>query len=594
MASVTPSISSEEQVQSASAPNDLENPAATSPENHLEIGYVYLTPPLHPDDLTELSDINADRAKRLNEAGIYRFHQLQTMTAQQRQNFQRSFGLDNLDWDSWMRSFSQTTQPASSHDSSEQRQDSSSSNEITTSSQQQTQSKSPTSAVGFASGIPADNDVEGGGSSLSTNSTESSDEEESVGVAFLQPTEPPTKRSMYGLVYETQPDVVSDLSKLYGISESDEAKLNGVGIYSYAQLKALSASELELLRTDLQLGEIDFVDWRRCIHAWSRGIHTTAKVEKTFRNGWLHGIRLPEVAKGVFDGQQLVAYPEQVVFRGSRPEMWGQALSQPDVNVTRSIAAADVRSDINYVRIRRTDTRESVVSAITKSQLFGAGPKEGNGWNGQCEQFFGGHHLGIFAKDIPQEVETRFGIGGWGFGHRYDHNDQQEWGWAGRLIEPTTFEISVGHIGKPSGTVVFRSNDPTIWNQRVKSGSDHFAMPIHAVTHPIQFLRLQRVDSGEAVIIRVTREEVLSRSENPRLGWNGLADEFSGGHHLGIYHRDMPQAVEISFGKAAGDSATPTMRTTAKLSAGQVSRSAYQPYLRYHFSSIYPTTSATN
>ena len=66
------------------------------------------------------------------------------------------------------------------------------------------------------------------------------------------------------------------------------------------------------------------------------------------------------------------------------------------------------------------------------------------GWNGLCDHFSGGHHLGIYHRDAPQAVEICYGEGGWGFGHPYDVNDRQAFGWGGHAIGgPTLFEVSL-------------------------------------------------------------------------------------------------------------------------------------------------------
>ena len=515
------------------------------PQGLNDIGYVYVTAPRDPDDLTKLDGVSTDVAKRMNTAGIYKFNQLRTMSVPQRESFLKRFQLPSNVFSTWSASLgSASTASNISKVTATTPNVASASLADTASFNVPNSSAGTTSTPNMASpttSLSADNRPIGFATGGSQKSRGASDGASSIGS--------PATNSPYGLVFSSRPDHVDDLTKLQGIDTATATKLNAAGIYTYDQLRGLDSQQLAKLSSDFNLDSAHYADWRRCIHAWSRGIDTTADVPRTYRTGWLHGVRLPEIAKGVFDGKQLVAYPEQVVFRGSNPDKWGQAIVRGDEGVDRSLAAGDVRSDINYVRIRRVDTRDSVVSPITKGQLFSPGPPEGNGWNGLCESFFGGRHLGVYANDIPNEMETRFGLGGWGFGHRFDHNDQQEWGWAGRVIEPTTFEISVGRIGSPSGTVVFRANDPTIWNQRVKEGNDRFAMPIDAVTHPVSYLRMLRVDTGEAVVVRIDRGGLLRRGENPRLGWNGLCDEFSGGHHLGIYYREAPQSVEICFGE---------------------------------------------
>ncbi len=504
-----------------------ESEKATTPPAARDIGYVYLTPPKDSDDLSQLAGVDSDLAAKMNAAGVYRYHQLQTMSPTQHLNFVRQFGLPEnsmLQWTSILANAKQSALDFTKDSAPELN---------TTNAVPQVQSDSsngPSAAVGFATGDPANVTLENSGD----------DETRATKTA---------KTSDWGPVYATAPADVDSLSRLQGIDSAAAERLNQLGVYRFEQLRELDSRQLARLSDAAQLESIDFADWRRCIHAWSRGIETEAAEEATYPIGQLHGIELPEVADGVFDGERLVAYSEQVVFRGSDPAKWGQAVDAVAGEVLRSIPLEDVRTDINYVRIRRLDTRESVVTAITKGQLFGSGPDAQTGWNGSCEQFFDGRHLGVFAAGIPNEVDTRYGVGGWGLGHRFDHNDPQEWGWAGRLIEPTKFEISVGRIGSSLGTVVFRSNDPTIWNQDVNAGSLRYAMPIDRVKHAVNFVRLCRVDTGEAVIAPVQQADLLTKGLEQRVGWNGQCDEFSGGYHLGIYHVDAPQDVEICFGE---------------------------------------------
>ena len=340
--------------------------------------------------------------------------------------------------------------------------------------------------------------------------------------------------------------IVEMLLRTLGINADEAKRLNEAGIYKFDQLAKLDENEVTELAGKYQIPEADFADWSRCFYAWGRGIHTTADEDENYGIGMLHGIELPQIANGVFDGERLVAYPEQVIFRGSNPEGWGTGIEGID-GVDTSISCDSIRSNINYLRIRRTDTRESVVVPMTKGQIFSNGDQGENGWNGSSEVFFGGRHVGVFAQHLPQEVETKFSQGGWGFGHRYDHNDRQEWGWAGRVIEPTTFEVSVGCIGDTPGTVVFRSSDPSIWDTRTRKGQNHFSDLLSSVSHPVNFVRVMREATGEAVIVRVDGNHVTDEGFDPRCGWNGSCSEFSGGRHLGVYHSDLPQDFETRF-----------------------------------------------
>ena len=531
--------------------------------SRMDVGYVHVSPPHRKDELTRLQGIRPDVERKLNLAGIYTFSQLKNMTPEQQSNFKMRFDLPEVDFGTWSRTITAlgagvagvagaagaaaaasgisnapTVSKSSSARLEEDASPSSSGAESGTAGSSAgavTPSESGAASsgrVGFAAGV----------GSAPASSAASSGKPQVELPTKLHPT--------FGPVYASAPTSRRDeLTRLKGIDAEAQSRLNAAGIYTFTQLRSLTAEQRTAVEQQLVLKPVDYSDWRRCINAWSRGIETTAAEERDYPTGWLHGIRLPEVAKGVFDGQQLVAYPEQVIFRGSDPSSWGTAIEGPQDGVDCAVPVDSIRHDINYVRIRRTDTRESVVAAVTKGLLFAPGFTELSGWNGLCEEFFGGRHLGIYAKDVPQEVETKFGVGGWGFGHRFDHNDQQEWAWNGRLVEPTTFEISVGHIGPPVGTVIFRSDDPTIWNTQTREHENRFAQPVDSVSHSVSFVRLVRVGTGEAIIVRVDRAGLLRRGENPNLGWNGLNDEFLGGRHLGVYKNDAPQEVEICYGE---------------------------------------------
>jgi hypothetical protein len=71
------------------------------------------------------------------------------------------------------------------------------------------------------------------------------------------------------------------------------------------------------------------------------------------------------------------------------------------------------------------------------------------GFNGSNELFYGARHLGLFSESCPNEVETRFTYGGWGFGHRAreiapEVEQLQAAGWEGREIPAdTVFEIVI-------------------------------------------------------------------------------------------------------------------------------------------------------
>lgn len=506
-----------------------------------EFGRVYTAPPPHRDDLSKLEGVNLESADELNQKGIYTVDQLLSLSPSQQDKLVQRFDLPHANFRSWRHRY---TAPAAT-------------NFLDPEPTEALDTEEPPRFDDEASGNEWENDARTATQIDTSNNPNSQEQhpepEPPLPREHIESQPVPSSTTMeehpeLGRVFINAPEKVDDLTRLKGIDAERQQRLNALGIYTFEQLMSLGTKGQPALAREADMADLDMVDWCRCIHAWSRGVETVAEVDCPHRVGTLHGVRLPEVASGIFDGEKLVTHPEQVVFRGTNPEAWGTMVLAATDDVERSLAAGSVHTNINYVRVRRVDTGESVVASITKGQLFSNGPEgQTSGWNGSCEEFHGARHLGIYSRDIPQEVETRFGMGGWGFGHRFHHNDQQEWAWAGRLIPQTPFEISVGHIGSPSGTVVFRSSEPTLWNTRTRNGKNHFALPLDAVTHPVSYLRLLRTDTGEAIIIRIRREQLLAQSDNPRLGWNGSNEHFLGGHHLGVYHRDAPQRVEVAY-----------------------------------------------
>ena len=90
-----------------------------------------------------------------------------------------------------------------------------------------------------------------------------------------------------------------------------------------------------------------------------------------------------------------------------------------------------------------------------------------------------------------------------------------------------------GHRG---WQVLFRSDDPTIWN--TDSPDDkRFAIPIARADKRVRYLRLKRMDTGEILIVPITHSSLLQAPKTMgKQGhvWNGTADEAYGGRHLGI------------------------------------------------------------
>lgn len=144
-------------------------------------------------------------------------------------------------------------------------------------------------------------------------------------------------------------------------------------------------------------------------------------------------------------GKQSEAPPdwdELLLFRSNDPSIWNQSVDGGEDHLARSLA--EVPANAAFLRLRRVDTGEGVVIPIEGRRLTGEGGGHSSGFNGSMEEFYGARHLGIFDEGLPQEVETRFAYGGWGFGHRLNGEATQAVGWAGLEISgDTVIEITV-------------------------------------------------------------------------------------------------------------------------------------------------------
>jgi hypothetical protein len=84
-------------------------------------------------------------------------------------------------------------------------------------------------------------------------------------------------------------------------------------------------------------------------------------------------------------------------------------------------------------------------------------------------------------------------------------------------------------------TVLFRSDDPTAWD--TDSSGARFAVPLSRAPATTRYLRLRRMDTGEALIVPLARNQLNTAPQPvPTRGawWNGTAKYAWGGRHLGI------------------------------------------------------------
>jgi hypothetical protein len=247
-----------------------------------------------------------------------------------------------------------------------------------------------------------------------------------------------------------------------------------------------------------------------------------------------------------------------VLFRSDDASVWNK--DSPGDKFALPVRRA--HSTIRHLRLKRTDTGEYLILPITSRQLASDGkPESGDGcwWNGTGQHGWGGHHLGLCqVPPMPIEAKGVIGISGWatgsGFGHKLYVDDKQYYCWQGREIPKTAFEIAVtadlltdeerlrllapdGNEGPaPAGwTVLFRSDDPLDWNT-VRSG-EKFAVPLSQAHSAIRHLRLKRIDTGEFLVIPITRKQLGDDGKpDPKATawWSGACRPASNARQLGI------------------------------------------------------------
>ena len=92
--------------------------------------------------------------------------------------------------------------------------------------------------------------------------------------------------------------------------------------------------------------------------------------------------------------------------------------------------------------------------------------------------------------------------------------------------------------GKKTGwTVLFRSDDPAVWDTDRPTGRLNYAVPLGKIGGPIRYLRLTRQDTGAFVIIPMKAINLCKTIGCTRTyGWQGTKSPVTGGgYRFGIY-----------------------------------------------------------
>ncbi|MDF1753003.1 MAG: hypothetical protein P1U89_09535 [Verrucomicrobiales bacterium] len=196
-----------------------------------EISDVYTSPPADRDDLTLLEGIDEERAAELNEAGIYKFSQLEGLNEEDRRKFGFRFGWKDINWGAWAAT---------------------------------------AAGVGIlAKGTQDEENVGNEDFELTTTMDADSPEVENLTLLDGEQKEKPPfgfigDKESDDVDQETEtlqvtavPDDADDLTQLEGIDEEKAAELHRAGIYKFSQLEALSDED----RKKFNFSDIDWGKW---------------------------------------------------------------------------------------------------------------------------------------------------------------------------------------------------------------------------------------------------------------------------------------------------------------------------------------------
>ncbi len=108
-------------------------------------------------------------------------------------------------------------------------------------------------------------------------------------------------------------------------------------------------------------------------------------------------------------------------------------------------------------------------------------------------------------------------------------------------IDANLAKISTELYGekKPEWQVIFRSDDPTVWNTDRPTGTLSYAVPLSKVGGPVRYLKMTRRDTGQFVIIPINAMSLdRGLSIGKTYGWQGSKYVYSGkATCVGIYSR---------------------------------------------------------
>jgi len=95
--------------------------------------------------------------------------------------------------------------------------------------------------------------------------------------------------------------------------------------------------------------------------------------------------------------------------------------------------------------------------------------------------------------------------------------------------------------------VIFCSNNPQWWNRDIYRGSRARARAMADIPGEVNWIGMRRLDTGEQVFCRITRDELLGNGEGSPVGFNGTNELFYDARHLGLFAESCSSEVETRF-----------------------------------------------
>jgi len=95
--------------------------------------------------------------------------------------------------------------------------------------------------------------------------------------------------------------------------------------------------------------------------------------------------------------------------------------------------------------------------------------------------------------------------------------------------------------------IVFRSNDPALWNRMVYRGRNHRARAVAQLRDGLSWVSIERTDTGERVFCPASRDDLLHSGDGHAIGFNGTNELFYDARHLGLFSESCPSEVETRF-----------------------------------------------